>query len=132
MAMRYYGLQDLLPDLRLFGPKIVRSVEDFLVAKRSGAYPDRKDKDCGYDGNGLCCQMQVDLRMRHYQLGTGMDPILIYQQFDDFLWLNAVAKHEHIFQGREKQWCYDWRNAIYWDGNEAHLDALIAEFEAHA
>jgi hypothetical protein len=127
--MQYFGYQDLVPELRKFGAPILQSVENFLAAKQEGVPPERKDKPCGVDGSGVVCQMQIDLRMRHYQLTPNMDPILIYQQFEDFLWLNTIARHQDIFQGRERRWCYDWQNAIYWDGNEAHLDQLIAEFE---
>src|SRR5262245_36759867 len=115
--MVVYGLHSLKPQLRPFGAKIIQAVEDLVAAKIEGTYPPHLDKSCGYDSSGvLVSGLQVDLRMRHYRLAPGgMDPLLIYQQFDDFLCLNAVTQHRHIFQGREEQWCWDWQKAICWD-----------------
>jgi len=128
--VRYGGYQDLLPLLRPFGQRLVHAVEEFLVAKLTGAPLPRKDKPCGFDGNGLVSQMQVDLGMRHYYLTARMDPLLIYQQIREppYLHLIAIAYHAQIFQGRERLWCHEWREAIYWDGNEAYYNELIAEF----
>ena len=101
----------------------------FIAAKLSGLRPRRLDKPCGYDRHGrVICQAHIDLNLGHYRLTDHADPLLIYQEFPDLLYILGLATHEDIFHGNDLRWCHTWHRALIWDGNEHHRDALIEEF----
>jgi hypothetical protein len=129
-VVRVFRLPVVREQVSKFGAKAEADLREFLSAKMDGSNLRRLDKPCGKDRKGLVvCQEQIDLCMRHYRFTPSDDPLLMYQEFPDFLWLVGVANHHDVFQGRERLWCYNWRHAIYWEECPHHLVALTTEFE---
>ena len=115
--------------VRLFGALAEQDLNYFIAAKLKGEEPRRLDKPCGYNRFGeVICQMHIDLALGHYRFTDHADPLLIYQQFSDLLYIFAVAIHDDIFHGNERRWCHEWQHSIMWEGNENYLDELNLEF----
>lgn len=126
--MKYNLPRQTLAQARSLGRPIEAALDDFITAKVRGQSLSKLDKPCGYSRDGTpACQLHIDLRLRHYRLTPRSDPILVYQQLDDLLWIAGITRHPDIFFGSERRWCHAWHAAICWDGNEAHLQSLISE-----
>jgi hypothetical protein len=127
--MRYRCPKHLLSRIRSFG--LESELEKFTDAKDAGEPPPRYDKPCGYDKNNqIDCQLHIDLCLRHYRLTESADPLLIYQEIDDFLQIVGICRHSEIFEGRGERWCHEWQNTICWDGHKDKLEALNQRYGA--
>jgi hypothetical protein len=122
----------VLAQARAFGRQVEAELDHFIEAKMNGRPTRRLDKPCGYGADGsVQCQIHIDLRLRHYRLTAHADPLLIYQEYDDLLWIVGITRHEDIFSGRGRLWCYKWGALIFWEGCEDQFDQLRAEFKDH-
>lgn len=115
--------------VRAFGALAGQDLDRFIEAKFDGLPPPRLDKPCGWNRYGtVVCQMHIDLNLGHYRLTDHADPLLMYQQFPEQLSVFGLTFHDDIFHGNERRWCHAWQEAIIWEGNEHHLEALNRAF----
>ncbi|MEI9887075.1 MAG: hypothetical protein WDN08_11350 [Rhizomicrobium sp.] len=115
--------------VRAFGALAEQDLQKFIEAKFRGLPTPRLDKPCGRDKLGnVVCQMHLDLNLGHYRLTDHADPLLMYQQFPELLYVFGVTFHEDIFHGNELRWCHAWQHALIWEGCEHHLDNLNRAF----
>ncbi len=120
----------VLAQARAFGRQVEAELDHFISAKMSGKLTRRLDKPCGYGADGsVQCQIHIDLCLRHYRLTAHADPLLIYQEYDDLLWVVGITRHEDIFFGRDRLWCYEWAQVIDWEGCDDQWDQLCQEFK---